>query len=991
MSPRCVLTTLSEELFVAQVLAHDLLLVSADVAEFARVEGLRFSCPSAAPNRVTSRPGMRISRVSTREMRSAGSSTPAPMRSSCGRGRFAVPLFAAVLWFAVVAPATAEKLRFDRLALAEGLSQASANDVLEDRRGFLWIATQDGLNLWDGNSFEVFKRDANDETSLADNFIARMWLAPDGTIWAFHPGGQAISLLDPERRTFRRLLHDPENPATLAAASQFNTAPIVDERGRVWLGTFDAGIDVIDPGSLSVMRLRHDAEDPESLAADRVNSLLRTEDGTIWIATQDGLQRRRPAGPAGVERFETFRHDPEDPATLPDNTLFSLVADPDGRIWIGSNNGFASFEPTSGRFTRFFAGDDHPGRQAGAPGAPAFAFLGLVDQRGRLWIGHRAGLSTYDRATGEFRHYPVDPADPRSLSNRNIQDFEEDSLGYLWLASRGGGINRYDPAIDGFDVFVHDPADPQSLSNDLVGNIYQSPSGMLWFGTNSGGVSSYSPAKHKFKLYGRNPRDPATLADEAVFSVRTDRKGTLWVGTQLGGLHRYSADRRSVGERYFNDPGSPRDIGSNYVQCIYEDRAGRLWIGTGGGGLALVDAARGRVVRRYTNRPEDASSIASDGINAMMEDAGGTFWISTGAGIDLFDRDRGTFEHIQHDPEHSDTSLPQALVRGFLEDRRGGIWLATSAGLCSLDRETHAVTCHSHDAKDPNSLSHNSVMAFHEDGDGILWLATYGGGLNRFDPTTGTFSSITTHDGLPNNNLYSVLPDQQGFLWLSSNHGLVRFDPRTGELVTYDAEDGLQSNEFNDRSFYASVDGELFFGGIHGFNSFRPEALQASSFVPPVVLTSFRKLAPNAETIRDLGGLERVVIHHSDLGFAFEFAALDYSSPKRNLLRLSARRLRRRLDRERRSSFRKLHQPRWRHVHLPSAWHQRRRGVERAGHGDRGRRHPAAVEDLVGLHALRAGALPAACSATSGSRRSPRSAKSLVTARRRNGSSRSTG
>jgi signal transduction histidine kinase/serine phosphatase RsbU (regulator of sigma subunit)/ligand-binding sensor domain-containing protein len=404
---------------------------------------------------------------------------------------------------------------------------------------------------------------------------------------------------------------------------------------------------------------------------------------------------------------------------------------------------------------------------------------------------------------------------------------------------------------------------------------------LLWFGTFAGGVSSYSPDKHKFHLYGRDPRNPATLADAAVFSILVDQRGTLWVGTQLGGLHRYSEDRRSVVERYFNDPDSPRDLGTNYVGTLYEDRAGSLWAGTGGGGLVLIDPDAGRVVRRYTNDPEDDTSIASNGVNAMLEDSNGTFWLSTGNGIDIFDRENGTFEHIQHDPEHPDNSLPQALVRTIHEDRQGGIWLATAAGLCTLDRESHEVACRSHDPTDPESLSHNNVMALHEDDDGILWLATYGGGLNRFDPGSGEFSSITTRDGLPNDSLYSVVPDGDGHLWLSSNRGLVRFDPRTREITAYDAEDGLQSNEFNDRSFHASADGELFFGGIHGFNSFRPEEIQPSGFVPPVVLTSFRKLAPNADTVRIFDGIERFVVRHRDVGFAFEFAALDYSSPGR--------------------------------------------------------------------------------------------------------------
>ena len=801
------------------------------------------------------------------------------LHSNLGRHRCA----ALLAWLALAATTQAqpEKIKFGRISLDQGLSQASGNAILQDRQGFLWIGTQDGLNRWDGYELEIFKRDPNDSASLADNFIVQLWEDSEGLIWVFHGGGRALTLLDPLRRTFRRLVHDPDDPRSLGGDARFinPNAVFEDQRGRVWLGTIGGGIELVDRATWTVEHLRHDADDPESLAHDEVNRFLVTSDGSLWIATDAALQRRRPPGPAGRERFDTFRHDPDDPESLPDGDVIGLLED-DGKLWIGATKGFARFDPELGRSERFLEGADYP-QVAEADGAgDPFAVPMLLDRRGWLWIATRAGASVFDRAANRFRHYRPDPDDPYSLSGRFIQDAHEDSAGDLWLATNRG-LSRYSPEQDAFDVYVHDPADPQSLSNDRVGSIYESRSGMLWFGTNVGGVSSFSRARHKFAHVTSDPRDPSGLADDTVFSILVDRRGTLWIGTVQGGLHRYDSDRRRVVERYFRDPGGPRDLGDDCPQALFEDRDGRFWVGTGGGGLALLDRARGRVARRYMNDPDDEESLSGNGVSALFEDRVGTFWVATNNGVDIFDRSSGRFDRLEHDPESPDSSLPRTRIRWFHEDRKGRFWIGTRAGLCLLDRDTRVVTCHRHDPADPASLSHDSIMDLWEAEDGRFWIATYGGGLDHFDPETATATHLTMRDGLPNDSLYSVLPDTEGYLWLSSNHGLSRFDPRTREIRSYDIEDGLQSNEFNDRAFYAA-DGELFFGGIHGFNYFRPEEIAPGSFVPPVVLTRFNTLGRRARTVRTLEELDEVVVSFRDLVFSFEFAALDFSSPERN-------------------------------------------------------------------------------------------------------------
>ena len=718
---------------------------------------------------------------------------------------------------------------------------------------------------------------------MADSFIFNLWEDSEESIWLRHPNPRRLTILDPANRTFRRLIHDPEDPESLAPARQNNgSVPLEDELGRVWIGTSDAGFNVIDKATLKVLRVQHDPEDPESLAHNDVDATLQGRDGTLWIATNAGLQRRLEPSPDGKERFEYFPHDPNDPTTLPTNTIRNLFEDPDSdSIWVGTNEGLARFDPVAGKADRFLVGADYPVSVENLNGRPPFAVGGVVGPNGYLWVGTLGGLTTLDRATGEVvRQYGLDPENPRGLSSLNLRGARVDREGDLWLGS-DSGVFRYSPETDDFDVFAHDPADPKSLGDNNIQVLQVGSSGTLWIGTFGGGVSSYSRSKHKFSHYAADPQDPEGLGANEIFSLLLDSDGGLWVGTQRGGLFRYSTDRRRVIEHYSALPGDPRDIGNTYAAALYEDSDGKLWVGTNFG-IAKIDREQGVVEERFVNDPSNDQSLGGNNVLSFHEDSEGGLWVTGFAGVDRLDRTTGTFEHFGNQPDRPETNLPQTRIRHLEEDGSGGLWMATEGGLCRMVVATEAVTCFSHDPKISSSLAYDTVMDFWQAPDSTLWVATYGGGLDHFDPSTGVFEHLTTKNGLPNNSLYSVQPDTQNKLWISSNHGLTRFDPVSRTIENYDVDDGLQANEFNDRAFFASQDGELFFGGLNGFNTFRPEKIVPSSFAPAVVLTAFRKVGKKEQTLRTFEGLEEVVVSFRDLGFSFEFASLDFTTPNKN-------------------------------------------------------------------------------------------------------------
>ncbi len=781
----------------------------------------------------------------------------------------------------VEASAQSHRIRFDQLTIADGLSQGSGNAILQDSKGFLWIGTQDGLNRYDGYRVEVFKHDSEDPDSLADNFVFGLREDSQGRLWIFSRRPGALNSYDLKSGRFRRYVHDPDDPATLPASPVHPGVFYEADDGLLWLGTADAGIAQLDPVSGRVRRLQHDPDDASSLSDDRALTLTVDRGGTFWIGTRGGLNRLLSggAGSPGGERFVRYLHDPEDPASLSHDDAWSVLEDSSGALWVGTQGGglnrlAAGAREAGARFERFF---DQPAEDETDL---RFAFPVLEDGQGRVWTATGGGLLRYDVASGELRRYRHDPQDPHSIGGDNLRQILEDSTGALWIVLLGIGVSLYDEASDGFVTYTHDGADPHSLAGNFVNTLYEDRSGILWLGTEGSGVSRFSRQKHKFTFFQADPGDPTTLADNVIFAIYEDAAGTLWVGTQAGGLHRFDERRERVVERYFRQPGSRRDLGSNYVSSAFEDRQGRFWVGTRGAGLVLLDRGRGEVVRRFRHDPDDPTSLSGNGVSSIFQDRRGTLWIAAN-GWNRFDPEAGTFRRYQHDPEDPKT-LPHNGVKLTREDRSGELWIATSGGLARFHRESETFTTYRRDLDDANSLGHDSVMGLYEDADGIFWITTYGGGLNRFDPESGRFTRFTMRDGLPNDSLYGVLPDDQGHLWLSSNHGLSRFDPAAGTFTNYDVEDGLQSNEFNDRAFYGSARGELYFGGVHGFNRFDPAEIQPSSYVPPVVLTAFRKFDREVELERTLAETQRVTVSYKENYFSFELAVLDYSRPSKN-------------------------------------------------------------------------------------------------------------
>ncbi|TFG95251.1 MAG: hypothetical protein E4H13_13665, partial [Calditrichales bacterium] len=425
-----------------------------------------------------------------------------------------------------------------------------------------------------------------------------------------------------------------------------------------------------------------------------------------------------------------------------------------------------------------------------------------------------------------------------------------------------------------------------TLSYDQIRAIYEDSSGLIWIGTYGGGIDKVDRRKKLFYHYQNDPQNTNSLNQNIVWSILEDPDNILWIGTNGGGLNKFDRDKNRWWH-FLNNPSDSHSLSHNIVRVITRDKKGQYWLGTHGGGVNLFDP-RKETFLRIQNDPEDSGSLSHNQIRTIFEDRSGTIWIGTyGGGLNRLipDPEKGKvpkFQRYVYDPADP-TSLSNNIVRVVYEDRRGTIWLGTEGGgLNRFDPLTEKFYSYKNDPGDQNSISSNHIFSILEDRTGNLWLSTWGGGLNKFDRENNRFIHYTRDNGLPSDAIYGILEDKQGNLWLSSNAGLTKFDPIDLTIRNYDVDDGLQSDEFNGGSFFRSIAGEMFFGGIYGFNTFYPDQIEDNTYIPPVIFTGIKKLNQPIALNHPLTDQSEITFTHKDYVFSIEFAALDYTTPMKN-------------------------------------------------------------------------------------------------------------
>ena len=669
-------------------------------------------------------------------------------RSTSNSGKLCVGFAIAlgtVLWDADALAIEPTEKGFARISGPVELTQNDVTSIVQDRFGFLWFGTQDGLIRYDGYEFSIFRHDRSDDRSLAASFVRALHKDHLGRLWVGTDLG--INLYAEASNDFIRF-------SLTASGTIYDIAEDAD--GRIWLGTAD-GLYVFDERHQRFDRL---SELDRELANYPIRSLAAGQDGSIWIGTSGGLAKLSKSGDLKLYLRSV---DSDTGRAGRRGDVRSVTVDTNGRVWVGLFEGGIGILDAEQNRARW--------RHDIVPANIRVSQV-LEDSSGLVWIGTVAnGVVTFDPVSRKIERMRNQPSDVRSISHDRIRSIFEDNSGLIWLGTGPGGVNRYNRQSENVAHYRYRSADPGSLSHNEVSTIHVDSAGTVWVGTFGGGLNKFD-GSGSFQHYRHDPENDDSLNSDRVFAVLVDSAGDLWIGTGENGLNRYESGTQSF-KHYVSNPLDDGSLAHNRVRVLYEDRSGRIWIGTAGGGLDLYDRDSDRFVH-YTHDSNDPMSISENSVRFILEDSAGYLWIgTTTAGLNRFDRDLGRFTRFSHEPGHDD-SLTHNRVQAMYESSDRRLWVGTPAGLTELDHDGKVT--HSYSRQD--GLANDIVYCILGEENGILWLST-NLGISRFSPETGEFENFDVGDGLQANEFFagSCAIGKDGTAMFGGVNGLTAFKP----------------------------------------------------------------------------------------------------------------------------------------------------------------------------------------------------------------------
>ena len=580
-----------------------------------------------------------------------------------------------------------------------------------------------------------------------------------------------------------------------------------DSRGFMWFGTAE-GANRYDGYRMETFR--HDKEDPRSLPHNTVLSLIEDRSGVIWIGTRGGLSR------FDRERNSFTNFDLRDPGDrMLHREVTTLLDDPSGTLWVGTTESLFSFDRKRGVATRFPlpAPQDRPEQHIQRL---------YMDRRGRLLVGTMTdGFFVLDPASGRTQHYAHAVPGATEFPGNDVRAFLEDRAGRLWISTYRSGLVLLDPSSGAQTLYHHDPRDPGSPSNDMLGVMTLDQNGWLWIANENGGLEHFDPDTRLFHHFRSDPNNPDGISSESYWSLFVDATGTLWAGSFAGGIDVLRPASDAI-RRFRSIPHDSTSLGNNSVLGFAQDSAGMIWVATDGGGLNRLDPSTGRF-RRYDTK---TSNLERDAVlGASVDDEGG-IWVSMwNGGLARLDPATGRFTSYTT----ANSGLREDDIFSVHVDRKGRIWFGSfTRGLGLFDPATRSVTEFHYGIPGRES----QVWVIEELHDGRLAMATVQQGLIVFDPESKRMTQYTAESRrgpvLASSDVRAILEDSPGVLWVGTAEGLDRLDLNANRVTHFTVRDGLPSSMISglakDRA------GRLWISTDRGVAQFDPATHAATSY-----------------------------------------------------------------------------------------------------------------------------------------------------------------
>ena len=638
-------------------------------------------------------------------------------------------------------------LQFQHLTDVQGLSHNRVWAFTQDKHGFIWIGSADGLSRFDGYKVDVYRKEPGKKNSLPGNLVNCLFTDSRGTVWIGTTNG--VAYFESQSNAFQSFFQDATDKNSLPG----NNISVIkeDAYGIIWIGTHN-GLCSFDRKKKRFKQYKHH-DDSNSISADHIRDIEFTPDGAMWITTSKGLNRLD----LSTKRFTSFIHDPKDTTTLSGNILTKMGMDKDGNIWVCVNEtiNLECFNTRTYRvkhFTYFTEKVSHiPANN------PRDIF---IDKSGRIWIGtDTEGLHLFLPGKNTFYQYKADILDPNKLQSNTVATIFQDNSNMIWLGTQSG-VERFNPDESKFILYRPKSVTSLASTNNAVNAIAEDALQRLWIGTFNG-IFVLDRKTGAYTNYQWDQGDPGSLSHNVVQSVCRDKRNNMWTGT-MKGLNFFDPIQKNF-RRFYVKTDKARGIA--FIHSIASCKNGDLFIG-GTGGLSVYD---------FEN--DSVRHLWNEAVSVIFEDDRGILWIGAGAGMasGLIKYNRSTGKRERFSNIVDDTSsLPSNSIHSIVQDLKGVLWIGTGAGLCRFDETTRKFATFS----EKNGLPNGVVGQLLVDDKDRIWMST-NRGISMLNDSRTLFTNYDPADGLQGWEFSgrTALKTHDGYLCYGGRNGFNIFHP----------------------------------------------------------------------------------------------------------------------------------------------------------------------------------------------------------------------
>ena len=638
-----------------------------------------------------------------------------------------------------------------------------------------------------------------------------------------------------------------------------------DSKGYIWIGTND-GLDRYN--GYEFKHYKHDKYDKNSIANNYIVDIIEDKNGYIWVSTIGGLSRINP----DKDEIKNY-YSKEDSGNLSNSNLWQILCTKDNRLIASTIDGLNVYDKNKDKFTRILYKEGELPSQ--------YIYSLEEDINGHIWVGTDNGLVELDKDLNIVKSYQD------AIGDSDVYNVYDDSKGNIWVCTLDNGLFKINLDDNSVENYKNNNSKISIPSNN-VRDIISDSEGKLWIATDKG-LCTFDYEREEFITYNKKSYQSNSLIDDEIFCLLKDSSGLIWIGT-YSGISRFNPNSNFT--HFKLDPYEDNSISGNVIHGIYEDDDKTLWIGTNESGVNIINGesikhlnkensnivsdlieditgfknyifigtneglsvlvkndktAKNYTITNYTTK----DGLPSNKIRSLFIDSKGYLWIGTNKGLAILDTNNNKIIDITYILDEMGVS--DKFIRAVYEDSKGNYYIGCflEGGLIKINPNTKEYKIYKNIENDDSSISNNSIRYINEDLYGNILVGT-SHGINILNLSTDKFNHYTEKDGLINNTIYGILVDKNNGIWMSTNAGISKLSTEDATFKNFTITDGLQSNEFNGRACFKSKDGNMYFGGINGFNVFNSQDIELSTFEPKVIFDNFEINGTNKKDISNI-------------------------------------------------------------------------------------------------------------------------------------------